>query len=125
MNRSYAHAMSNDTPNQVSILSQRIGKILRAFGASRGRDQMTADEVLIFLALGHLGQSTASNNVFIRPVTCLDLSGVLNIPKETVRRKVARLVELKLVESTARGILLQNQDEWRRLAESIGGAGAV
>jgi hypothetical protein len=125
MNRTYAHAIAKKTPSEVNALSQRVGKVLRALGAARGSERLTADEVLIFLALGHLGQSAASNSVFIRPVTCIDLADVLNIPKETVRRKVARLVELQLAEATTRGILLQNQEEWRRLAESVGGDGAL
>jgi hypothetical protein len=111
--------MTNGAPNEISVLSQRVGKVLRTFGAARGREGLTADELLIFLALGHLRQSTASNHIFIRPVTCLDLAAVLNIPKETVRRKVARLVELQLAEATTRGVLIQDKEEWRRLAESI------
>jgi hypothetical protein len=109
------------TPSEFSVLSQRVGKVLRAFGEARGRNGLTADEVLIFLALGRLGQTATSHGVSIRPVTCLDLAQVLNIPKETVRRKVARLVEMELAEATTRGVLIQNEDEWRRLSDSIAG----
>lgn len=107
------------TPSEVSALSQRVGKTLRCFGHARRHHYLTADEVLIFLALGHLGQSVNSIGVSIRPVTILDLAELLHIPKETVRRKVSRLVELQFAEATTRGVLIHNQEEWRQLAESI------
>ncbi len=111
--------MTCKTPSEVSALSQRVGKILRSFGHARRRDHMSADEVLIFLALGHLGQTASSIGVSIRPVTNLDLAEMLHIPKETVRRKISRLVEMQLAEATTRGVLIRDQEEWRRLAESI------
>jgi hypothetical protein len=111
--------MTNKQPCALSLLSQRVGKVLRAFGETRARHRMTADEVLIFLALGHLGLVPNSHGVALRPITCLDLADILNIPKETVRRKVARLAELELVETTTRGAIIQNHEEWRRLAEAI------
>lgn len=119
MSQVSVRAMTNKQPCELSLLSQRVGRVLRAFGETRARHRMTADEVLIFLALGHLGLVPNSHGVAIRPVTCLDLAEVLGIPKETVRRKVARLAELQLVEATTRGAMIQDQEEWRRLAESI------
>jgi hypothetical protein len=119
MLRSSVSTVAIKTPSELSALSQRVGKVLRAFGKARELDQMTADEALIFLALGHLGQTATSTGVAIRPVTCLDLAELLNIPKETVRRKVARLVDMQLVTSTTRGVLMENDVEWRRLAEAI------
>lgn len=119
MQQAAAHAMTSKTPSEMSALSQRVGKVLRAFGLTRGADRLTADEVLIFLALGHLGQTANSRGVSIRPVTCLDLAALLHMPRETVRRKVARLVEMQFAEATTRGVLIRNQDEWGRLAESL------
>jgi hypothetical protein len=116
---SAAQTTTCKTPSEIGALSQRLGKILRAFGHARGRGHMTADEVLIFLALGHLGQTANSIGVSIRPVTNLDLAELLQIPKETIRRKTSRLVELQLAEATTRGVLIRNQEEWRRLASSI------
>jgi hypothetical protein len=115
--------MTIGTPNEISVLSQRVGKVLRAFGEARREGRLTSDEVLIFLALGRLSQSANSRGVSLRPVTCLDLAEALNIPKETVRRKVARLIELQFAEATTRGVLIQNQVEWRRLAEAVAGEG--
>jgi hypothetical protein len=111
--------MRNKTHSELDALSQRVGKLLRAFGETRARQQMAADEVLVFLALGCLAQAPNSHDVSVRRVTRLELAEVLNIPKETVRRKVARLAEMQLVEATTYGIFVQDEDEWRRLAEMI------
>jgi DNA-binding MarR family transcriptional regulator len=119
MQQDLAPTMTCKTPSEISALSQRVGKMLRAFGRAREQERMTSDETLIFLALGHLGQTATSTGMVSRPVTCLDLADLLNIPKETVRRKVSRLVEMQLVMSTTRGVLMENEAEWRRLAEAI------
>lgn len=119
MPRSSVPTKTIKTPSEISALSQRVGKMLRAFGKAREHDRMTSDEALIFLALGHLGQTATSTGMVIRPVTCLHLADLLNIPKETVRRKVSHLLELELVTSTTRGVLMENEMEWRRLAEAI------
>ncbi len=121
MLRTYAPAVPNKSPSEVGALSQRVGKLLRAFGETREGDRLTSEDALIFLALGHLGQTPTRTGVVIRPVTCLDIAALLNIPKETVRRKVARFVDMELVTSTTRGALIENQDKWSRLAESITG----
>lgn len=88
--------------------------------ALRRKVKLSADEVLIFLALGHMGQTVSSIEVLIRPV----LAEMLYIPKETVRRKIARLAELRLAKITRRGILIQNQDEWHHLARLISASGS-
>lgn len=118
-------ATTNIRPSEAGRLLERAGKILRAFGEVRAADRLTADEVLIFLALGHLGQSATSRGVVIRPVPCVDIADVLNIPKETVRRKVAVLVERGLVASTTRGALVHDPEKWRLVAESVANLNAL
>lgn len=122
MTNALADSSLHPSPSEISALSQRVGKVLRAFGVARGADRLTSDEVLVFLALGHLGQTANSYGVAVRPVTCLDLAEMLSIPKETVRRKLARLVDLQLAETTGRGTLILDQEEWRRIAGSVVGA---
>jgi hypothetical protein len=119
MLRSSGQEITKSIPSEPSVLSQRVDKVLRLFGRARAADGMTADEVLIFLALGHLDKVVTSKWGETRPVTCLDLAELLNIPKETVRRRVARLVELDLATLTKRGALMKNGNEWRKIAEYI------
>ncbi len=112
-------ARNLDVSIDMATLSRSVGRMARAFAATRRKTGLTADEVLIFLALGHLGQTPTAGGVAIRPVTCIDLADVLHMPKETVRRKAARLVDRELASSTTRGLLLENDGEWRRLAEEL------
>lgn len=94
-----------------------MDRMLAAFGRLRDRRHMTPDEVLIFLAIGRLGVSASSLGVAVHPVTCLDVSKLLKIPAETVRRKAGRLVEAELLARTARGLLVRNIEEWKRNVE--------
>ena len=68
--------------------------MLSAFGTARSRRGLTADEVLIFLAAGQLSIVPEDQAQTAKPVTYVSISYLLNIPKETVRRKVLDLIEL-------------------------------
>jgi hypothetical protein len=96
-----------------------LAKLLRTFGAMRLRRDLTADEALIFLALGYLGVSQVDGCVRAMPVACLDVSDLLRIPRETVRRKVARLAKKDLVSITSHGVFVENIAEWRRLSDDF------
>jgi hypothetical protein len=93
--------------------------MLRAFGLARRARRMTSDDALIFLASGRLGLSLSEAGLAIRPVTCQEVSTLLKIPRETVRRKATRLAEIDLVTVTSSGMLVKNVVEWLRLAESF------
>lgn len=87
---------------------------LRAVGHARKQHGLAADEVLIFLALGQLGLRSSSESKTVWPVTCHEISELLQIPRETVRRKAARLIENDLVAVTGRGFLLKNIERWQK-----------
>jgi hypothetical protein len=108
-------------PTEIGAVLRCVKKMLEAFVGARRRWNLAPDEALIFLALGRAGLSSSSAGVTITPVPRRDLSRMLNIPKETVRRKTARLVEIELATATTRGILIKNVDAWRELAEAIAG----
>lgn len=105
--------------SEVIAISERLEKVLRAVGAARARRQLTVEEAFIFLAVGFLGISNSRSGVAITVVSCIDIAEILKIPRETVRRKIATLVEMGLVSMTTRGVLLVGLDEWRVLAEEI------
>jgi len=106
---------------EIVAVSDRLEKLLRALTDARQRLVLTPDEVLIFLALGQLGLAPSSAGIAISPVTCSDISDLLKMPKESVRRKAARLVQVNLAAHTTRGILIKNVDEWCGLAEAVTG----
>jgi DNA-binding MarR family transcriptional regulator len=106
-------------PAEIGARSHRLGALLRAFGETRAVRKLTCDEALIFLALGHLGIRATSAGVVIRPVIGADLAALLRIPRETVRRKLAKLEALGLVAATSRGVLLRDDGAWRRMVEMV------
>ncbi len=104
---------------KIATVSERLDTLLRVFSDMRERQKLTSDEIMIFLAVGRLGIAATPQGVTMRPVTCLDISQLLKIPTETVRRKAVRLEKIHFVRRTTRGIAIQNLDEWRRLAEML------
>ncbi len=113
--------MSGDSPVPNGALTPRLEKVLTAFGGTRARLNLAADDALIFLALGHMSLLISPAGTMSRPVACVDVAALLKIPKETVRRKIARLVELDLAAATTRGVFVKNVDEWRALVEQVAG----
>jgi len=93
--------------------------LLRAIGTARKEYGLAAEEMLIFLAVGRLGLRRVSYAATIWPVTCLEISELLEIPRETVRRKTGRLIKCGLVSATGRGFLLNDIAHWRRLAGQL------
>lgn len=112
-----AERESSWSADDVVTATQWLDKVLRAFGSARDESSLTPDEALILLAAGRLGLTPSTMGVAVHPVTCLDISTLLKIPTETVRRKAARLVEIGFLIRTTRGVLVKNVDEWRRLVE--------
>ncbi|WP_148213049.1 hypothetical protein [Methylocella silvestris] len=101
-------------------LLESLGRFLRAIGEARARRRLTVEEALIFLAVGYLGISEAKSGIVtIRPVSCVDIAAILEIPRETVRRKAIALAETKVVSMSARGIIIVELDQWREFVEQI------
>jgi hypothetical protein len=100
-------------------LSGKVNQMLSAFGTARSRRGLTADEVLIFLAAGQLSIVAEDQAHTAKPVTYISISYLLNIPKETVRRKALRLIELGLVESTSHGITVADVNSWQSFASTL------
>ncbi len=75
--------------------------------------------MLIFLAAGQLSFMPEEPAQAARAVTYVAISYLLNIPKETVRRKAQHLIELGLVKSTPQGITVADTNSWRSFASSL------
>lgn len=110
--------MAGETPDS-GALSVRINQMLSVFGSARLRRGLTADELLIFLAAGQLSFVPEAPVQTAKPVTYVAISYLLGIPKETVRRKALRLIELGLVECTPPGITVADLAGWRTCASSL------
>jgi hypothetical protein len=104
---------------QAQVLQHRdkIAKLLRVFSSPRKRLGLTPDELLIFFAIGYLGTKILNAAIQVVPVSIIEVSQLLGIPKETVRRKAMRLVDLNYVESTPKGILVKEVKVWCQMLE--------
>lgn len=105
----------------ASALCQRekIAHLLRVFSSARRRPALAADEVVIFLAIGHLSISVENDAVVIRPIGLTEIALLLGIPKETVRRKTLRLADVEYVACSPKGIVLKQLDIWCRMFDRM------
>lgn len=95
----------------------RIGKLLRLFSSPRKRFGLTPDELLIFFAVGYLCTTISNGAIQITPIGLIDVSMLLGIPKETVRRKAAKLAGLEYVSCTPKGVLIKEVRIWCDMLE--------
>ena len=104
---------------QAQMLEKRekIARLLRAFSSPRKRLGLTPDELLIFFAIGYLGTRIVNGAIQVIPIGMIDVSSLLGIPKETVRRKTMRLVDLDYIESTPKGLLVKELKVWCQMLE--------
>jgi hypothetical protein len=104
---------------QTQVLKNRdkIARLLRVFSSPRKRLGLTPDELLIFFAIGYLSATISSGAIQIIPIGMTDVSTLLGIPKETVRRKTIRLVDLEYVASTPKGVFVKDIGVWCQMLE--------
>jgi hypothetical protein len=95
-----------------------LARILSAAGAARCRS-LTVEESFIFLTIGYLSLSEWGAGYVVRHVPCADVGAVLNIPKETVRRKANLLSERGLVSKNSHGVAVAKIGEWVELAAAM------
>jgi hypothetical protein len=104
---------------QAQVLQNRdkIARLLRAFSSPRKRLGLTPDELLIFFAIGYLSTTISNGAIHVLPIGMIDVSSLLGIPKETVRRKTLRLVDLEHVGSTPKGVFVKETRVWCQMLE--------
>src|SRR5882724_11233271 len=93
----------NNQQTHILLKREKIGQIFRLFSSGRKRLGLTPDEILIFFAIGYLSASMSDNLIMMNPISYADVALLLGIPKETVRRKTIRLVDIEYVGATSKG----------------------
>jgi hypothetical protein len=120
--------VGQDEEKSSTLCGQRVktlrnynaAKLMRLFSSARKRPALKADELLIFMAIGYLNVSvTGSDVIVIRPVSLIEVARLLGMPKETVRRKTTRLVDIEYVECTNKGIVIRKLGCWCRMLEFV------
>jgi hypothetical protein len=107
------------SPAEIAELSNASAKVVRAMLGLRAQYGLTWDEALIFMALGQTAICPSSTGARIKAVSAGDISDLLCILRETVRRKIMIMIDKKLASRTVRGFVLQNVVEWVRVASLL------
>jgi len=94
-----------------------IGRLLGGFGAARMKKGLSADEALIYLAVGRLGIANIAGARKAIPVRCQDVGELLKMPRETIRRKSERLETKEMVTISSGGLIISDMEDWRRFSE--------
>lgn len=105
----------------VAEVSRRIGGLLRATREARVDDGLTSEDLLIYLAIGHLGVDAAGAIPKVTPLTHLEIAQFLGIPRETVRRKVGRLGDRGYAQIASGGVVVRDVADWARCAAALFG----
>lgn len=109
--------------SQPSEILQRANAAKRAltglfrFRAGAGLD---LEQVLIYLALGSMNLEGSHDSVVtIQPVNIATLCLAIELPRETVRRKLIQLEDQKFVRRSAAGFFIEDLHRWADLAAHV------
>lgn len=98
----------------------KVARVLRSFASPRKRLGLTSDELLIFFAVGYLcAKVSPGGHLQVTPVGLVDVSALLGIPKETIRRKIRRLAALEYVSCGPKGVLIDEIGLWGELLDQL------
>lgn len=103
----------------VATASSDTGRLLRGAREARARDGLTAEDLMIFLAVGHLGIDASGEILRMTPCTYVEISEFLAVPRETVRRKIGRLCDRGFTRAGPTGIVVRDVDAWLRRAAML------
>ncbi len=107
----------NDRTDMTGM-ARFASRLFRVFNSLKSRHGIEFDEILIFFALGRLNYDPGQSNVmYVKPANIVSLAEFLDIPRETLRRKLVRLEEKDLVQRTSYGFVVKDMAVWRRLGE--------
>ncbi|MER2605949.1 MAG: helix-turn-helix domain-containing protein [Siculibacillus sp.] len=106
-------------PQMAETLSARAGNFCSATRSARVSDGLTLAELVIYLAVGHLGVDTSSRIPRLTPKTYLEIAEYLAIPRETVRRKAGRLVDRGLLQLGPGGVVVRDMEAWLARATAL------
>ena len=105
--------------DSVVATSRSTGRFLRGANSARTRSGLAAEELLIFLAIGHLGIDASGEIPRVTPCTYLQIAEFLAVPRETVRRKVGRLCDRGFTWCGPGGVAVRDVEVWLRQASAL------
>lgn len=94
--------------------ARTIREVLSVFGDLRASYGLSAEQILVYLAIG--AAQFEWRNDRERKTSHQCISHMIGVPKETVRRKIERLQEVGLVQVGTDGLRVAAPEKWRALA---------
>jgi predicted DNA-binding transcriptional regulator len=96
---------------------------LSALDRFRTDHDLTVDEAIIFIAIGDLNLASRQTDVLtMRPTNMTMIAYQLDIPRETVRRKVKTLLNKGLVRARGRELYLDDLKLWIAIGDQLSGS---
>lgn len=110
------------TSIEVTIPRRNIRSFLSALDRFRTDHDLTVDEAIIYIALGDLNLAARQTDVLtMRPTSMTMISYQLDIPRETVRRKVKTLLNKGLIRARGRELYLDDLKLWMAIGDQLNG----
>lgn len=110
------------TSHEMTFARKNIRFFLSALDRFRTDHDLTIDEAIVFIAIGDLNLSTRQSDVLMmRPTNMTAIAYQLDVPRETVRRKVKTLLSKGLIRARGRELYLEDLNVWLDMGGQIGG----
>ena len=108
--------------NEIILARKTMRSFLSALDRFRTDHDLTIDEAVIFMAIGDLNLSARHQDIMMmRPTNMTAIAYQLDVPRETVRRKVKTLLEKKLIRARGRELYVEDLEPWLAISEEISG----
>ncbi|MGE3248512.1 MAG: hypothetical protein AB7F96_01555 [Beijerinckiaceae bacterium] len=99
--------------SNILNLSAFTSALVASFIKFKNEHDLDYDEVLIFLALGRMNFEPGSGGLmYVKPASIVAMVAYLDIPRETLRRKMLLLEERGLVQRNGSGYVVKELNDW-------------
>lgn len=107
-------------PSDILARASAAQKTLAGLFRFRAAMSLDVEQVLIYLALGSMNLEASHDSVVtIQPVNIATLCQAIELPRETVRRKLIQLEDQKFVRRSAAGFFIEDLGRWTDLAGQV------
>jgi DNA-binding transcriptional regulator LsrR (DeoR family) len=104
----------------IAQAKRNIRSILSIVDHFRTQFGLNIDELMIFMTVGDLNVSSRKAEfLYIRPTNMTAVAYNLNIPRETVRRKIRSLADKGLLKVRNREIFVAHLDDWVAISNKM------
>jgi hypothetical protein len=107
-------------PSEILHRANAAKRALTGLFRFRATTGLDVEQVLIYVALGSMNLEASHDSVVtIQPINIATLCLAIELPRETVRRKLIQLEDQKLVRRSAAGFFIEDLNRWNELAAAM------